>query len=65
MNFPAVTLKEQMQKVKEKLVEFNSRVELVLKKLKKLEQNNCVKEWQNSSSDPDDLLAGSAKVNAN
>ncbi|KAI1237897.1 hypothetical protein IHE44_0013989 [Lamprotornis superbus] len=40
VNFPPVTLKEQMHKVKEKLVDFHSRIELVIRKLEKLEQNN-------------------------
>lgn len=51
--------------MKNKLVEFNGRIELVTKKLEKLEQNNYVTEWQNSSPDPNDLLAGYARVNAN
>ncbi|XP_058685209.1 protein Mis18-beta isoform X2 [Poecile atricapillus] len=36
VKFPAVTLKEHMHKVKEKLVDFNCRIELVIRKLEKL-----------------------------
>ncbi|XP_056348081.1 protein Mis18-beta isoform X1 [Oenanthe melanoleuca] len=62
VNFPPVTSMEYMQKVKEKLVAFNSRLELVIKKLEKQEQNNYVTEWQNSSADHD-LLSAYARVN--
>ncbi|KAF4787960.1 Opa interacting protein 5 [Turdus rufiventris] len=65
VNFPPVTLNEHMKKVKEKLVDFNSRIEVVIRKLEKMEENNYVTEWQNSSTEPDDLLSGYAKVNAN
>lgn len=46
-------------------MDFNGRVELVMRKLEKLEQNNYVTEWQNSSTAPDDLLSGDGRVNAN
>ncbi|XP_041316125.1 protein Mis18-beta isoform X4 [Pyrgilauda ruficollis] len=36
VNFPAVTLKENMQKMKEKLVELSGRVELLTRKLDKI-----------------------------
>ncbi|XP_057882497.1 protein Mis18-beta [Melospiza georgiana] len=67
VNFPAVTLKKRMQNMKEKLVELSTRVELLTRKLDKIimEQNNYVTEWQNSSTDPDDLLSGYAGVNTN
>lgn len=51
--------------MKEKLVDYNSRIEVVIRKLEKMEENNYVTEWQNYSTEPDDLLSGYAKVNAN
>lgn len=36
VNFPAVTLKENMQKVKGKLVALNARIELVAEQLDKI-----------------------------
>ncbi|XP_026704774.1 protein Mis18-beta [Athene cunicularia] len=53
VNFPAVTLKEQVQKLKEKLVEIHIRIELLIKQLQELKQNNNVSErqWQRSASD--------------
>lgn len=51
--------------MKEKLVDFNRRIEEAIRKLEKMEENNYVTEWQNSSTDPDDLLPGYARVNAN
>ncbi|KAL2303551.1 hypothetical protein Nmel_008823 [Mimus melanotis] len=65
VNFPPVTLTEEMHKVKEKLVDFHNRIELVIRKLEKLEQNKYVTEWPNSSTDPDDLVSEYAGVNAN
>ncbi|XP_066177318.1 protein Mis18-beta [Sylvia atricapilla] len=41
VHFPAVTLKEHIHKVKEKLLDFNSRTELMIRKLEKLEENDC------------------------
>ncbi|XP_016154397.1 PREDICTED: protein Mis18-beta, partial [Ficedula albicollis] len=63
VNFPPVTSMEHMQKVKEKLVAFNNRIESAIKKLEKQEQNNYVTEWQNSLADPDDLLSAYERVN--
>ncbi|XP_009317537.1 PREDICTED: LOW QUALITY PROTEIN: protein Mis18-beta [Pygoscelis adeliae] len=40
VNFPAVTLKEQLRELKEKLVEVHVRIELLMKKLEELEQKN-------------------------
>ncbi|XP_074765661.1 protein Mis18-beta [Athene noctua] len=51
VNFPAVTLKEQVQKLKEKLVEIHIRIELLMKQLQELKQNNNVSERQRSASD--------------
>ncbi|KFZ65935.1 Protein Mis18-beta, partial [Podiceps cristatus] len=42
--FPVVTLKEQLRKLKEKLVEVHFRIEMLMKKLEELEQNNNVAE---------------------
>ncbi|XP_059675905.1 LOW QUALITY PROTEIN: protein Mis18-beta [Gavia stellata] len=44
VNFPAVTLKEQLRELKEKLVEVHIRIELLIKKLEELEQKNNVAE---------------------
>ncbi|XP_010117477.1 PREDICTED: LOW QUALITY PROTEIN: protein Mis18-beta, partial [Chlamydotis macqueenii] len=44
VNFPAVTLKEQLQKLKQNLVEVHIRIELLMKKLEELEQKNNVAE---------------------
>ncbi|XP_075569137.1 LOW QUALITY PROTEIN: protein Mis18-beta [Pelecanus crispus] len=44
VNFPAVTLKEQLQKLKEKLVEVHARMELLMKKLEEVEQKNNIAE---------------------
>ncbi|XP_029863092.1 LOW QUALITY PROTEIN: protein Mis18-beta [Aquila chrysaetos chrysaetos] len=44
VNFPTVTLKKQLQEVKEKLVKAHIRIELLMKKLEELEQKNNVAE---------------------
>ncbi|XP_075358858.1 LOW QUALITY PROTEIN: protein Mis18-beta [Mycteria americana] len=44
VKFPAVTLKEQLQELKEKLVEVHIRIELLMKKLEELEQKKNVAE---------------------
>lgn len=36
VNFPVVTLKQQLQQLKEKLVEVHARIELVMKQLEEL-----------------------------
>ncbi|CAN0090012.1 unnamed protein product [Bubo scandiacus] len=51
VNFPAVTLKEQVRELKEKLVEIHIRIELLMKQLQELKQNNNVSERQRSASD--------------
>lgn len=65
VTFPSVTLKEQLRELKEKLVEVHIRVELLMKKLEELEQNNNVAERQSSASDAVGLLPGYAIVRVN
>ncbi|XP_028940980.1 protein Mis18-beta, partial [Antrostomus carolinensis] len=65
VNFPAVTLKEQLRELKEKLVEVHFRIELLMKKLEELEQKNNVAERQSSASDAVGLMPGYAIVRVN
>ncbi|XP_075283132.1 protein Mis18-beta [Opisthocomus hoazin] len=65
VNFPAVTLKEQLRKLKEKLVEVHIRIELLMKKLEELEQKNNVAERQSSAADAVSLLPGYTIVRVN
>ncbi|XP_050191359.1 protein Mis18-beta [Myiozetetes cayanensis] len=65
VDFPAVTLKKEVQELKEKLVEFHIRMELLTNKLKELEQSNYVTQWQSSASDTDGLPPGYAGVRIN
>ncbi|XP_032845910.1 protein Mis18-beta [Tyto alba] len=51
VNFPAVTLKGQLQELKEKLVETHTRIEKLIKQLQELEQKNNMSERQSSVSD--------------
>uniref|UniRef100_A0A8C8APS2 Opa interacting protein 5 n=1 Tax=Otus sunia TaxID=257818 RepID=A0A8C8APS2_9STRI len=51
VNFPAVSLKEQVRELKEKLVEIHIRIELLMKQLQELKQKNNVSERQRSASD--------------
>lgn len=65
VNFPAVTLKEQQQELKEKLVNFHIRIELVMKKLEELKQNNNVAERQSSALNAVGLPRGYTIVRVN
>ncbi|XP_010578506.1 protein Mis18-beta [Haliaeetus albicilla] len=65
VNFPTVTLKKQLQEVKEKLVKAHIRIELLMKKLEELEQKNNVAERQSSASGGDGLLPRYAIVRVN
>ncbi|XP_009959982.1 PREDICTED: protein Mis18-beta, partial [Leptosomus discolor] len=58
VNFPAVTLKKQLQELKEKLVKVHIRIELLMKKLEELEQKNDVAERRSVASDPVSLPPG-------
>uniref|UniRef100_A0A8C3KH53 Opa interacting protein 5 n=1 Tax=Calidris pygmaea TaxID=425635 RepID=A0A8C3KH53_9CHAR len=65
VNFPAVTLKEKLREMKEKLVEVHIRVELLMKKLEELQQKNDVAERQACTSNAVGLPPGYAIVRVN
>ncbi|XP_074005913.1 protein Mis18-beta [Numenius arquata] len=65
VNFPAVTLKEKLREMKEKLVEVHIRVELLMKKLEELQQKNDVAERQASAPNAVGLPPGYAIVRVN
>ncbi|XP_063187821.1 protein Mis18-beta [Chroicocephalus ridibundus] len=65
VNFPAVTLEEPAQKLKEKIVKAHIRIELLMRKVEELEQKNDVAEGQRPASDAVVLPPGYAIVRIN
>ncbi|XP_025921588.1 protein Mis18-beta [Apteryx rowi] len=65
VNFPALSLKEELGKLKEKLVMVHMRLELLMKKLEELNQKNNVAEKQSTASDAAGLMPGYAIVKMN
>uniref|UniRef100_A0A8B9QS96 Opa interacting protein 5 n=1 Tax=Anas platyrhynchos TaxID=8839 RepID=A0A8B9QS96_ANAPL len=59
VNFPALTLKEQLGKLKEKLVMVHMRLELLIKKTEELKQKNMAQNY-GSASDAVALMPGYA-----
>ncbi|XP_062432617.1 protein Mis18-beta [Rhea pennata] len=65
VDFPALSLKEELGKLKEKLVIVHMRLELLMKKMEELNQKNNVAEKQSTVSDAAGLMPGYAKVKMN
>ncbi|XP_032043884.1 protein Mis18-beta [Aythya fuligula] len=61
VNFPALTLKEQLGKLKEKLVMVHMRLELLIKKMEELKQKDMAQNY-GSASDAVALMPGYAIV---
>ncbi|XP_025889260.1 protein Mis18-beta [Nothoprocta perdicaria] len=65
VKFPALSLKEDLAKLKEKLVTVHMRLELLMKKLEELNQKSNVAEKHSAASDAAGFTAGYAKVKNN
>ncbi|XP_064368696.1 protein Mis18-beta isoform X2 [Dromaius novaehollandiae] len=65
VKFPALSLKEELGKLKEKLVTVHMRLELLMKKMEELNQKNNVAEKQSTASDAAGLMPRYAIVKMN
>ncbi|XP_069713988.1 protein Mis18-beta [Phaenicophaeus curvirostris] len=65
VNFPAVTLKKQVEELKQRVVNAYTRIELLMEKLEELYQNINVAERQSSALDAGDLRTEHAIVRIN
>ncbi|XP_071414513.1 protein Mis18-beta [Pithys albifrons albifrons] len=57
VDFPAVTIQEQLKEMKDKLMELHCRVDLLAKMTEEVKENKCVTQWQRSASETDGLLS--------
>ncbi|XP_006128754.2 protein Mis18-beta [Pelodiscus sinensis] len=62
MNFPVLSLKEHLEKLKDQLVAVHARLELLIKRLEELNQQTNVTDNQGYASRTADLMPGFARI---